>query len=259
MLDGKVCVVTGGANGMGRATAVEMARQGARGVVISDVKDDEGAETVALVEQAGGEAIYVRCNQRVEDEVIALMRAAVERFGGIDVLHNNAAVHEVAMAGPQPIDQISNELWDAVYETNLRGFWWCTKHAAPHLKASRAGAIVNAGSTASLIGYPGSPAYNAIKGAIVQLTRSTAIDLAPVRCNVYCPAGVETPLLEQFLAGVDDREKIVQELLEVYLVKRLGKPDDIAKLVCFLASDDASWITGAVISIDGGALAWKPL
>ncbi|MEZ5099075.1 MAG: SDR family NAD(P)-dependent oxidoreductase [Thermoleophilia bacterium] len=114
MLDGKVCIVTGGANGMGRATAIEMARQGARRVVVSDVKDDEGAETVALVEQAGGEALYVRCNQRVEEEVIALMRAAVDRFGGIDVLHNNAAVHEVAMAGPQPIDQISNELWDAV-------------------------------------------------------------------------------------------------------------------------------------------------
>jgi NAD(P)-dependent dehydrogenase (short-subunit alcohol dehydrogenase family) len=258
-LGGKVCVITGAATGMGRATAVEMARQGARGVVVSDVNDGEGAETVRLVRDAGGEALYVRCDVRREADVAALVAAAVERFGSLDVLHNNAAAHEAAIAGPQPVDAISNELWDIVYETNLRGYFWTTKHAAPHLRRSPGGAIVNAGSTAGLVGYPGSPAYNAMKGAIVQLTRSTAVDLAPVRCNCYCPAGVDTPLLDAFLAGSPDPGAIRRALVDNYLVKRLGTPEDIAKLVCFLASDDASWITGAVISIDGGALSWRAL
>lgn len=257
-LEGRSCVVTGAADGMGRAASVELARQGGS-VVVSDIQDELGEETVATIVEKGGEAMYVRCDVRDEVQVSALMEAAAERFGGIDVLHNNAAVHEVAIAGPQPVDEISNELWTLVYETNLRGYWWCTKHAARHLRRSKAGAIVNAASTASLVGYPGSPAYNAMKGAILQLTRSTAVDLAPVRCNCYCPAGVETPLLDAFLKDAPDRAEIERQLLDNYLIKRLGTPEDIAKLVCFLASDAASWITGAVISIDGGALAWRAL
>lgn len=257
-LAGRTCVVTGAADGMGRATALEMAREGAA-VVVSDVQDELGAETVSLIAELGENAVYVPCDVRDESQIKALMQTAVAQFGGIDVLHNNAAVHEVAIAGPQPVDKISNELWNLVYETNLRGYWWCTKHAAPHLKRSPAPAIVNAASTASLVGYPGSPAYNAMKGAVLQLTRSTAVDLAPVRCNCYCPAGVETPLLESFLEGAPDPEAVRQELIDNYLVKRLGTPEDIAKLVCFLASDAASWITGAVISVDGGALAWRAL
>ena len=211
------------------------------------------------IREQGWEAAGVVQDVTQSDAGDRLRDAVGELFGGIDVLHNNAAVHEVAIAGPQPIDQISNELWELVYETNLRGYWWCTKHAAPHLKRSTAPAVVNAASTASLVGYPGSPAYNAMKGAVLQLTRSTAVDLAPVRCNCYCPAGVETPLLETFLDGAPDPDAIRQELVDNYLVKRLGTPEDIAKLVCFLASDAASWITGAVISIDGGALAWRAL
>ena len=252
-LTGRTCVVTGAADGTGRAAAIELAAAGAR-VVVSDIKDDLGEQTAAMIGEQDGEALYARCDVRDEPQVEALMATAVENFGEIDVLHNNAAVHEVAIAGPQPVDQISNELWTLVYETNLRGYWWCTKHAAPHLKASHAGAIVNAASTASLVGYPGSPAYNAMKGAVLQLTRSTAVDLAPVRCNCYCPAGVETPLLDVFLKDVPDRAALEQQLLDNYLIKRLVTPEDIAKLVRFLASDSASWITGAVISIDGGAL-----
>lgn len=257
-LAGKTCVVTGAADGMGRAAALELAREGGR-VVAADIKDEAGEQTAAMIVAAGGEALYVSCDVRDEAQVEALISAAVDRFGGIDVLHNNAAVHEVAIAGPQPIDEISNELWNLVYETNLRGYWWCTKYAAPHLRRSPGGTIVNAASTASLVGYPGSPAYNAMKGAVLQLTRSTAVDLAPVRCNCYCPAGVETPLLDAFLKDAPDRAAIEEKLLDNYLIKRLGTPEDIAKLVCFLASDAASWITGAVISIDGGALSWREL
>ena len=257
-LAGRTCVVTGAADGMGRAAAIEMAGAGAR-VVVSDVNDELGAATVSLIEENGGDALYMHCDVRDEQQIESLMATTVEHFGGLDVLHNNAAVHEVAIAGPQPVDKISNELWTLVYETNLRGYWWCTKHAAPHLRRSPAGAIVNAASTASLVGYPGSPAYNAMKVAVLQLTRSTAVDLAPVRCNCYCPAGVETPLLDAFLKDVPDRAAVEQRLLDNYLIKRLGTPEDIAKLVCFLASDAASWITGAVISIDGGALSWREL
>ena len=243
---------------MGRAAALELAKEGAQ-VVVSDIKDTLGEETAALIEEIGESSLYIHCDVRDEEQVKSLMKTADNHFGGIDILHNNAAIHEVAIAGHQPIDQISNELWAMVYETNLRGYWWCTKHAAPYLKKSPSGAIINAASTASLVGYPGSPAYNSMKGAILQLTRSTAVDLAPIRCNCYCPAGVETPLLDAFLKDSHDREAIEQQLLDNYLVKRLGKPEDIAKLVSFLASDASSWITGAVISIDGGALSWREL
>jgi NAD(P)-dependent dehydrogenase (short-subunit alcohol dehydrogenase family) len=257
-LEEKVCIVTGSAGGIGRATAIEMGRRGAR-VVVSDRDDDGGAETVRLVKETGAESEYVHCDVRDEAQIVALMQAAVDRFGAIDVLHNNAGVQENDFTTETAVDTLPNEVWDAVYEINLRAVWWCTKHAAPHLRRSQRGpAIVNASSTGGLTGYPMCPAYNATKGAVVQLTKATAIDLAPaVRCNCYCPAAVDTPMVQKYFAAAEDEDALRSALIGSHLIPRLGDPQDIAELVCFLASDQAAWITGAAITIDGGSLAWR--
>ncbi len=259
MLDGKVCLVTGSGGGIGRATAIEMARQGARGVVVTDVNDAGGEETVRMVEEAGAAAHYIHCNVRSVEEIQALINGAVERFGGIDVLHNNAGVHESDFGTELTVDGLSEEIWDTVYEINLRAVWLCTKYAAPHLKRSTNGpAIVNAASTGGVMGYPMASAYCATKGGVVQLTKTTAIDLAPqVRCNCYCPAAVDTPMIQKYFEAAEDKDAIQKMLVGSHLIPRVGKPEEVAKLVCFLASDDAAWITGGAYLIDGGSLAWR--
>jgi NAD(P)-dependent dehydrogenase (short-subunit alcohol dehydrogenase family) len=258
MLAAKVCVVTGAAGGIGRETAMEMARRGAS-VVVADVSDDGGRETVTLVEKEGGEALFVHCDVRDEAQIVALMAAADDRFGGIDVLHNNAGVQETAFTDKLTVDTIDNEAWDAVYEVNLRGTWLCTKHATPYLRRSTRGpAIVNSSSTAGMLGFPMSPCYTTTKHAIIGLTRATAVDLAPhIRCNAYTPAGVDTPMIQKFFDVAEDKDALMRSLTGGHLIPRLGEPSDVARLVCFLASDEASWITGSVFPVDGGLLAWR--
>jgi NAD(P)-dependent dehydrogenase (short-subunit alcohol dehydrogenase family) len=254
----KVCVITGAGQGIGRAVAIEMARGGAR-VVASGISVDKGHETVRLIEQAGGQACYVPCDVRRRDQVQALMDGAGERYGRIDVLISNAGAHESALAPDTRVDLISDATWDAVYEINLRGTWWCTKYAAPYLRRSTAGAIVNVGSVASFVGYPMSACYSATKGAIAQLTKATATDLAAdgIRCNCVCPGPTNTAQLSNYIDAAEDKQSIMNFLTGTLLVERLGRPGEVAKLMCFLASEDASFITGAVYLIDGGALAWR--
>jgi NAD(P)-dependent dehydrogenase (short-subunit alcohol dehydrogenase family) len=257
MLEDKVCIVTGSGGGIGRATAIEMGRQGAR-VVVTDIDDEAGAETVRLVRETGAEATYVRCDVRNEDEIKALMEHAVATFGGIDVLHNNAGVHDTDFTESPAVDTIPLEVWTTVYEVNLRGVWLATKHAAPHLRASKRNpSIINAASIGGLVGYPMAPAYCSTKGAVIQLTKATAIDLAPVRCNCYAPGSIDTPMIEKYIAAADDKEAIMKALTGSHLIQRLGRPEEVAKLVCFLASDDALFITGAAFTIDGGSMAWR--
>ncbi|HWI71310.1 MAG TPA: glucose 1-dehydrogenase [Baekduia sp.] len=258
MLEDKTCVVTGAGQGMGRAAAIEMAAQGAR-VVVSDVDDDNGQATVAQIVDDGGAAHYVHCDLRDPQQIRALMDAAAEIYGGIDVLHNNAGVHETDLAAETRIDLLSEETWNAVYEVNLRAVWLATKYAARYLRAARAGAIVNAGSVGSLVAYPMAACYSATKGGVAQLTKATAIDLAPdgIRCNCYCPGTIDTPMVAKYVEAAEDKEAIESVLTASHLIPRLGRPEEVAKLVCFLASDDASFINGAVYLIDGGALAWR--
>ena len=256
-LEGKVAVVTGGAEGIGRATAIEMVRNGAR-VVVADVNETLGRETIGLVEDEGGEALFVLCDVREAAQVESLVGQAAERFGGIDVLHNNAGVHESSFATELTVDTLPLDAWDAVYEINLRGVWYCTRFAAPYLKASTRGpAIVNAASTGGHAGYPMCSAYSATKGGVRLLTKVTAIDLAPVRCNSYSPGSTDTAMIRKYTEAAEDKEAVWRSQTETHLLRRLGDPFDIAKLVCFLASEDASWITGTDFLIDGGSLAWR--
>lgn len=257
-LDGKVCIVTGSGSGMGRASAMEMARQGGR-VVVTDINVGAGEETVAAIRAEGGEAIFIGCNLRKAEDIKALMQQTADHFGGIDVLHNNAAIHETDLTDKTSIEELPDEIWDAVYEVNLKALWLTTRYAVPWLKQSKGAAIVNVASTGSFVSYPQAGAYCATKGGVLLLTKATAVDLAKygIRCNCYCPGAIETPMLQKYLDAAEDKKAIMSVLTGAHLIPRLGKPEEVAKLACFLASDDSSFITGASYVIDGGTLAWR--
>jgi NAD(P)-dependent dehydrogenase (short-subunit alcohol dehydrogenase family) len=256
-LDGQVCVVTGSADGIGKATALEMARRGAK-VVVNDIQDEMGHATVAEITAEGGSATYVHCDVRRAGDVESLMKTAAETYGGIDVLHNNAGVHESSFASELTIDTLPLDAWEAVYEINLRGVWYCTRFAAPYLKASTKGpSIISAASTGGHVGYPMCSAYSSTKGGVILMMKVAAIDLAPVRANSYSPASVDTAMIRKYTDAAEDKEAVWRMQTETHLVRRLGEGADVARLVCFLASDEASWITGQDFLIDGGSLAWR--
>ncbi len=262
MLQEKICLVTGSARGIGRATAIEMARQGAGAVAISDINEEGARETVELVKAEGADAEMFPCDMTEPTQVKDLIEATVQRFGGLDVLHNNAGVHESDFTTDLSVETLPEEIFDRIYRINLKGPWLAMKYAAPHLRRSTRGpSIVNAGSTGGVIGYPSMNAYGATKAGLIQLTRCVAVDLAPdVRVNAYTPASVDTPMVQKFTEAAqsaEQRHAIESSMVATHLIPRLGRPEEVAKLVCYLASDDAAWITGTVFGIDGGCLAWR--
>jgi NAD(P)-dependent dehydrogenase (short-subunit alcohol dehydrogenase family) len=265
-LDGKVCVVTGAGRGIGRATAIEMARQGARAIAVSDVDAETSAETVALVRAAGADAEAFLCDVSEGEQVRALMDGAVERFGAIDVLHNNAGIVDTQVTDRTRIEELSEDAWDRIFAVNVRGTWLGIKHAVPHMRAAGGGSIVNAASVSSYLAYEGESAYCASKAAVVLLTRSAALDLARdgIRCTCYCPATIDTPMFDAYTQwagsegeGDDDPLDSVGTATHLLPEKRRGTPEEVARLVCFLASDAASFINGSAHMIDGGSLAWR--
>ncbi len=177
------------------------------------------------------------------------------------MLHNNSGKLESNLTDQTSVADLPEEVWDLMFAVNVRGMWLCTKYAVPWLRQSEAAAIVNCGSTSSFVAFPTEACYCATKAAVVSLTKSTALDLAEhnIRCNCYCPSSTETEMLSAVFAAEEDAQKVRDELAASHLVHRLGRPGDVAKLVCFLASDDASFINGAAVLVDGGALAWRGL
>jgi NAD(P)-dependent dehydrogenase (short-subunit alcohol dehydrogenase family) len=259
MVQDKLALITGAGQGIGRAIALELAAQGAAGVAVADRDAATAAETAELVRRAGGHAVSIVCDLRDGDQIAAMVAAAVDAFGGLDVLVNNAGIIETALTAETTVDTLPEDVWDAVYEVNLKAPWLAIKHAAPNLRRSRRGpSIVNAASVSGLIGFPSAPIYCASKGGVVQLTRAAAADLAPtVRCNCFCPAVIETPMARAFIDGSDDPAGRERDMTAQQMIRRLGKAEEVAKLACFLASDAAAFITGAVYPVDGGALAWS--
>jgi NAD(P)-dependent dehydrogenase (short-subunit alcohol dehydrogenase family) len=258
-LEDKVCVVTGAGSGIGRAAAIEMVRRGGK-VVVSDVNDANGEGTVAELREAGAEAVYVHADMRSNDDIVGLMGTAVETFGRLDVLHANAGIHESDLTTDMTVDSLPIEVWDTLMDINLKGVWLCARAAFPHMRDSGGGAIVNAGSTASIAGYPMCPAYTSAKHAIVGLTKCMAIDFrqAKIRANCYCPASIDTAMVSKFWEAAEDPEMVKSFMTSSHLYpKRLGYAEEVARLVCFLASDDASFINGAAYLIDAGSLAWR--
>jgi NAD(P)-dependent dehydrogenase (short-subunit alcohol dehydrogenase family) len=258
MLDGKVTLVTGAGQGIGRAIALEMALQRAAGVAVADRNHESVTETARLITEAGGQALALDCDLRERDQIAAMFDEALAAFGGLDVLVNNAGVIETSLTSECTIDTLPEEVWDTVFEINLKAMWLATKFATSHLRRSRRGpSIVNTASVAGLIALRGAPAYGTSKAGVVQLTRVAAIDLAPqIRCNCVCPGVIETPLARAFIDTADDPASQERAMVSTQLLDRMGQPEEVAKLACYLASDDAGFITGAAFTIDGGALAW---
>lgn len=246
--DGKVVVVTGGASGIGRATARRFASLGAR-VVVGDVSDPSGRETAELIRADGGEARYRHTDVTLEADVEALMADAVDAFGRLDVAFNNAG----AVGAYGPTAELSLDDWRRIVDVNLSAVFLCIKAEIPRLLASGGGAIVNNASGAGLIGFAGLPAYVATKHGVVGLTKSVALEHAQtgIRVNAVCPGSVRTPMLRAF-AG-DDRA--MEKMGAIAPMGRLGTPEEVAEAVVWLASERASFLTGVALPVDGGVMA----
>jgi len=240
----KVAVVTGGARGIGAATAIALADAGAR-IVIGDLEAEAGRATADAV---GGE--FVRADISRAADVEALMNAAVDRFGGLDVLVNNAGVVLANSAL-----ETSEEEWDRILAINLKGAWLCARAAVPHMIRRGGGAIVNVASNAGLVGFPNAAAYCASKGGLAHLTKAMALDFAPfkVRVNAVCPGHTRTPMADSFVASQADPEAFLDDFVRLqHPLGRMAEPEEIAHCIRFLAGDDASFVTGAVLPADGG-------
>jgi NAD(P)-dependent dehydrogenase (short-subunit alcohol dehydrogenase family) len=250
-LEGKVAVITGAASGQGRAAARLFAKEGAR-VVVADLNDEGAQEVVRDITDSGGEAATARVDVSREAEVEDMIRQAVEEFGRLDVLFNNAGVgysasDRMKMAS---VVETPEKDWDAILAINLKGVAMGCKHAIPIMEEQGGGAIVNNASINALVGLPGADAYTAAKGGIVSLTRVLAVDWGPknIRINCICPGGVETPMIAPVLSD----EQVLSLMRESTPLGRLARPEEIAQVALFLASDEASYLNGAILPVDGG-------
>jgi NAD(P)-dependent dehydrogenase (short-subunit alcohol dehydrogenase family) len=248
-LKGKVAVVTGGASGIGRAAVELFAREGAA-VVAADVTDDAGQQVADDIAAAGGSCTFLHVDISKESDVEAMIQMALSHYGRLDVLFNNAGIE-----GDQaPTAESTVENWDRVIAINLRGTFLCLKHGIAAMLPRGGGSIVNNASVAGLVGFAGIPAYCASKGGIVQLTRTAALEYATqgIRVNCLCPGVIDTPMVRRFTHG---EAAATDQFTAMEPVGRLGRASEVAELALFLASDRSSFVTGAVIPVDGGFVA----
>jgi NAD(P)-dependent dehydrogenase (short-subunit alcohol dehydrogenase family) len=242
-LEGKVALVTGASSGIGRASALAFAREGAK-VVAADIVVAGGEETVALIKQTGGEAIFVKTDVSKAAEAEALVNRAIETFGQLDCAHNNAGIEG------NPADESEAE-WDRVLNVNLKGVWLCMKAELPQMLKQGKGAIVNTSSIAGLVGFQGLGAYGPSKAGVAQLTRNVALAYAKsgIRINAVCPGIIDTPMVQRSMQAMPE---MMGYLTGATPLGRLGKPEEIAEAVVWLCSDAASFVTGLVMPVDGG-------
>lgn len=251
-LDGKIAIITGAASGIGQATARRVAAEGAR-TVVADLNGAGAKEVADAITAAGGEAIAVTADLGDITSVRAMVEAAVTAYGGLDILHNNAAATRLAATEDLPVSAADPAVWDTTMQVNLRGALVAIQAAVPHMIARGGGSVINTASGAGLAGDLGHPAYGASKAALVSLTRYVATEFGKqgIRCNAISPGFIVIP-------GKPGREAVAATMLRHSLTPRLGTPDDVAALAVFLASDESAFITGQNICVDGGMLAHQP-
>lgn len=240
----KVAIVTGGSFGIGRATALAFAKKGAR-IVIADWAEDN--ETLNLIKDAGGEAIFVKCDVSKAGDVKAMVEKAIAAFGRLDYAFNNAGIEGVTA----PVQDCSEENWDKTISVNLKGIWLCMKYEIPEMLKQGKGVIVNCASIAGLVGYIGLPAYVASKHGVIGLTKTAALECAKlgIRVNAVCPGAIKTPMIDR-LTG--KKKEVEDQFAAMEPIGRLGQPEEVANAVTWMCSDEASFVTGHAMAVDGG-------
>mgnify|MGYP000626733468 FL=1 len=258
-LAGKRVLITGAGQGMGHAIALGMAAAGAEAIVVTDVNEANGLAIASAVQDSGVKASFIKADLRNAAEIEALINGAVAFMGGLDCVVNNAGVIDSQLSDNATIEGLDEATWDLVMDVNLKAIWLMTKYAAPQLRASGRGAtIINSASVSGINGTKAGVAYGASKAGVIQFTKSSALYLAPeVRVNCYLPGTIETPMSLGHIEASPDREDTVRRMTGAHLLPRMGQSSEVADLVCFLASDQSSFITGVAIPIDGGMLAWR--
>jgi NAD(P)-dependent dehydrogenase (short-subunit alcohol dehydrogenase family) len=248
-LEGKVAVVTGASSGIGRATSLLFGEEGAR-VVASDIEEKGGAETVNMIKTKGGDATFVRANVANEADVKNLFDKAVEAYRKVDVLFANAGIEMI-----RSISTTTDNDWNRIMDINVKGVFLCGKYAAQIMMKNGGGVIINAGSIAGLVATPMNIAYCTSKGAVLMMTKAMAVELAPykIRVNATCPAAIQTPMMKREIESYGKpEEQAKKEWIQAHPIGRMGEPEEVARAVLFLASDESSFTTGSFLMVDGG-------
>jgi NAD(P)-dependent dehydrogenase (short-subunit alcohol dehydrogenase family) len=255
-LKDKIAIITASGSGAGRAGAVIFAREGAR-IVVGDIDPKAGLETVGMVREKGGEATFIEIDAGRVEDMRRLIDTTVKTYGKLDILWNHAGI-----PGPGKLEDTEEADYDRAMNVNNKAGFFATKFAVPYLKKAKGGSIIFTASTVALRASPWSPSYAMAKGGLVPLTMSLAVYLAPynIRANCICPGGIDSPMLRVFVdrtraMGSEGREKAIEEVAKKVPMGRNAKPEEIAYVALFLASDEASYVTGAIIPVDGGLIA----
>ena len=245
----KAAIVTGGALGIGKSACEVLAREGAK-VAVTDILDDEGKKVAEQIRENGGTAEYWHLDHSKEDEVKKVFSEVIDKFGGLDVLVNNAGISGVN----KPPHEIEQEEWDKLMSINVNGPFLCTKHAIPQMKKAGGGSIVNLSSIYGIVSNPDIPPYHASKGALRMMTKTDALYYAQdnIRVNSVHPGFIWTPLVENYAKDAGDVEAVKKQLKELHPLGHIGEPEDIAYGILFLASDESKFMTGSELVIDGG-------
>ncbi len=248
-LANKVAIITGAASGMGRASALLFAKEGAK-VIAVDINNEGGKETVDQIKRDGGEAIFVHVDVSKAKEVEQLIKTSVDTYGKLDILFNNAG-HPGKSA---IIENIDEAIWDEVYAVNVKAIFFGAKYAAPEMKKRGGGVILNTASIAGERPRPNQALYCSSKGAAIVLTKGLALELAPYKIRVNCidPVGTDTPMIPKFLPEGTNLKEFLPKIIATIPMGRLAKPEDIAYAALYLASDEASMVTGVALQVDGG-------
>jgi NAD(P)-dependent dehydrogenase (short-subunit alcohol dehydrogenase family) len=241
-LDGKVALITGAASGIGRATALLFTKEGAK-VAVADYVPAGGQETVKMIQKAGGEAIFIEADVSRKTDVERMVKTTVNSYGRIDILYNNAGIGQRGVS----MLETTEEEWDRVLNINLKGVFLGSKYVIPVMLDQGGGVIINTASIVGLVGLPGNPAYSVSKAGVIQLTKMMAAEYGRqnIRVNCICPGAIQTPMTEATSIPTD-------AYIRVQFLRRAGQPEDVARAVLYLASDDSSFVTGVALVVDGG-------